>query len=95
MLCVFPHSAVGWSVIVAFPHFPGLILTCFFVLSVMLYQGILLTEHFQRLGCVMNNQNEIGCDAYAAKSLSSGFIKFHLPISCPKLGSYSCRVRQS
>ena len=71
MLCVFPHSAVGWSmVIVAFPQFPGLILTCFFVLSVMLYQGILLTEHFQRLGCVMNNQNEIGCDAYAAKSLS-------------------------
>ena len=36
----------------------------------MLYKGILLTEHFQRLGCVMNNQNEIGCDAYAAKSLS-------------------------
>ena len=36
----------------------------------MLYQGILLTEHFQRLGCAMNNQNEIGCDAYAAKSLS-------------------------
>ena len=59
-----------WSVIVAFPQFPGLILTCFFVLSVMLYQVILLTEHFQRLGCVMNNQNEIGCDAYAAKSLS-------------------------
>ena len=41
-----------WSVVVAFPQFPGLILTCFFVLSVMLYQGILLTEHFQRLGCV-------------------------------------------
>ena len=59
-----------WSVIVAFPQFSGLILTCFFVLSVMLYQGILLTEHFQRLGCVMNNQNEIGCDAYATKSLS-------------------------
>ena len=59
-----------WSVIVAFPQFPGLILTCFFVLSVMLYQGILLTEHFQRLSCVMNNQNEIGCDFYAAKSLS-------------------------
>ena len=59
-----------WSVMVGFPQFPGLILICFFVLSVMLYQGILLTEHFQRLGCVMNNQNEIGCDAYAAKSLS-------------------------
>ena len=59
-----------WSVIVAFLQFLGLILTCFFVLSVMLYQSILLTEHFQRLGCVMNNQNEIGCDAYAAKSLS-------------------------
>ena len=59
-----------WSVIVAFPQFPGLILTCFFVLSVMLYKVIILTEHFQRLGCVMNNQNEIGCDAYAAKSLS-------------------------
>ena len=59
-----------WSVIVAFPQFPGLILTCFFVLSVMIYQDILLTEHFQRLGCVMNNQNEICCDAYAAKSLS-------------------------
>ena len=59
-----------WFVSVAFPQFPGLILTCFCVLSVMLYQGILLTEHFQRLGCVMNNQNEIGCDAYAAKSLS-------------------------
>ena len=76
MLCVFPHSAVGWSmpglwyVIVACPQFPGLILTCFFVLSVMLYQGILLTEPFQRLGCVMNNQNEIGCEAFAAKSLS-------------------------
>ena len=49
-----------WSVIVAFPQIPGLIHTCFFVLSVMSYQGILLTEHFQRLGCVMNNQNEIG-----------------------------------
>ena len=59
-----------WSVIVAFPHLPCLILSCSFVLSVMLYQGILLTEHFQRLGCVMNNQNEIGWDAYAAKSLS-------------------------
>ena len=59
-----------WPVIVANPQFPGLILICFFVLSVMLYQGILLTEHFQRLGCVMKNQNEIGCDAYAAKSLS-------------------------
>ena len=73
MLCVFPHSAVGWSMVCdcgIFPQFPGLILTCFFVLSVMLYQGILLTEHFQRFGCVMNNQNEIGCDAYAAKSLS-------------------------
>ena len=59
-----------WSVIVALSHLPGLIITCFFVLSVMLYQGILLTEHFQRLGCVMNNQNEMGCDAYATKSLS-------------------------
>ena len=85
MLCVFPHSAVGWSVIVAFPHLPGLILTCFFVLSVMLYQGILLTEHFQRLGCVMNNQNEIGCDAYAAKSLSSRasmFTRVNGSVSC-------------
>ena len=72
MLCVYPQSAVGWSMVcdcgissVSWPNF-----TCFFVLSVVLYHGILLTEHFQRLGCVMNNQNEIGCDAYAAKSLS-------------------------
>ena len=72
MLCVFPQSAVGWSMVCdcGISSVPGLILTCFFVLSVMLYQGILLTEHFQRLGCVMNNQNEIGCDAYAVKSLS-------------------------
>ena len=76
-----------WSVIVAFPQFPGLILTCFFVLSVMLYQGILLNEHFQRLGCVMNNQNEIGCNAYVqshSHRVTSGFIKFHLPISFPQ-----------
>ena len=68
-LIVFLLSCSG-TVIVAFPQFPGLILTCFFVSSVMLYQGILLTEHFQRLGCVMYHQNEIGCDAYATKSLS-------------------------
>ena len=74
MSCVFPRSAVGWSMVCDCGIFsftwPNTELTCFFVLSVMLYQGILLTEHFQRLGCVMNNQNEIGCDAYAAKSLS-------------------------
>ena len=72
MLCVFPHSAVGWSMVCDFGissvSWPNSHLL--FVLSVMLYQDILLTEHFQRLGCVMNNQNEIGCDAYAAKSLS-------------------------
>ena len=40
-------------------------LSCFFVYQWWLYQCILLTEHFQRLGCVRNNQNEIGCDAYS------------------------------
>ena len=72
MSCVFPHSAVGWSKVcncgISLIIWPNTHLLS--VLSVMLYQGILLIEHFQRLGCVMNNQNEIGCDAYAAKSLS-------------------------
>ena len=56
-----------WSVIVAFPQFPGLTPTVlhFCVISDGLYQCILVTEHFQRLVCVRNNQNEIGCDAYS------------------------------
>ena len=47
---------------------PKLIPTCFFVLSLMVIPRYLI-KHFQRLGCVINNQNEIDCDAYA-ESLS-------------------------
>ena len=72
MACVFPHSAVGWSMVCDLWHFLIYLAkySLAFLLLVMLYQGILLTERFQRLCCVMNNQNEIGSDAYAAKSLS-------------------------
>ena len=57
-----------WSVIVAFPQFPGLTSTVLLFCAISdgyTNECILLTEHFQRLGCVRNNQNKIGCDAYS------------------------------
>ena len=69
MLCVFPPSAVGWSMVcdcgissVSWPYTHCLVFLCY---QWWLYQCILLIEHFQRFGCVRNNQNEICCDAYS------------------------------
>ena len=74
MICVFPPSAVGRSMVcdcgISSVSWPCSHLLFRVVSDVIPRYGILLTEHFQRLGCVMNNKNEIGCDAYAAKSLS-------------------------